>query len=431
MNKQELYDKWGKYTNTDKLVDDIAALLTEYEHRNDEHGICVMLDKYFTNKERLIKLFQKSKNYVGDMRIVIRKDFERTIEKNKVYDFCRTFYNDVKAEDAIIKYTDEDGKTFRDYLSTGPKLYKIDQLTTQSHIDAIQNTKEKLSRFGCGGMTIASMNKGQDLRTYLRRFGNIYSSTISETDKGNLDAVGKVKIATGMKTSRAFNRVCNDYGICSLPKYNSLFAEYSDMVSTNTRALDFVISLNPYDYLTMSFGKSWASCHTIDKTNRRRSADSHYHGMYCGGTLSYMLDESSIISFVIDKDGDPQKCGKIYRNMFHYQNYTLVQGRIYPQGNDGATNLYDDFRAVMQAELASMHDIKNMWTIKRGTRDCRENTTSVGVHYRDYEYNSNCNVCYPTEFKDSHGRVNIGSVGVCPNCGREINLSGYLSHSDC
>ena len=145
-----------------------------------------------------------------------------------------------------------------------------------------------------------------------------------------------------------------------------------------------------------------------------------------------MLDKSSIITFVVDKGGDVQECGKIYRNMFHYQNHTMIQGRIYPQGNDGATDLYAKFRGFMQEEMAKMLGLaENKWTIKKGTNECNEWTDSYGVHYRDYLYNDDCNVCYPSEHKEDHGCVNIGANGICAKCGESITSSDRIVHSRC
>jgi hypothetical protein len=253
------------------------------------------------------------------------------------------------------------------------------------------------------------------------------SDTSADLDKRLPD----VKIAAGMKTSRAFNRVCDSFGVTALPAYNKLFAEYADMVSGLARQLDFVISVNPYDYLTMSFGKSWASCHTIDKTNQR-NLPSSYSGMYCGGTLSYMLDSSSIITFVVDKGADVQECGKIYRNMFHYENNALIQGRVYPQGNDGATDLYQTFRTFMQDEMAVLLGLEqNTWIIKRGTSECDSFSSTTGRHYRDYLNYSDCNVCYPKERSGFVGIVHIGSDGICPKCGETITSQDRIVHGSC
>ena len=71
MNKTELKAAWGQYCDTDKLVDDVMALLTKYGHRNSEYGVCSMLNVYFENKKDLIELFQKSEHYIGDMRMLV------------------------------------------------------------------------------------------------------------------------------------------------------------------------------------------------------------------------------------------------------------------------------------------------------------------------------------------------------------------------
>ncbi len=63
MNKADLKAKWAAYCDTDKLVDDAMNLLTKYGHKNTEHGICVLLDTYFTNKKSLMDMFKESVHY--------------------------------------------------------------------------------------------------------------------------------------------------------------------------------------------------------------------------------------------------------------------------------------------------------------------------------------------------------------------------------
>jgi hypothetical protein len=239
------------------------------------------------------------------------------------------------------------------------------------------------------------------------------------------------KFAPTLKTSRAFNRMCTHFEVNKLPKYNKLFAQYSDMVSDTKRTMKFYMSLNPLDYLTMSFGNSWASCHTIDKTNRRGMPNS-YSGAYCGGTLSYMLDQTSFITFVHSHTTeDIVEEGKIYRNMFHYGNDMLIQGRIYPQGNDGNTDLYKVFRGYVQKELSPLLGVSNSW-VKSSKRPSGV-TYSYGAHYRDYENFSYCNVSYPKEKGEDFGDncITIGRYGICPNCGREINIHDRITCYGC
>ena len=160
-----------------------------------------------------------------------------------------------------------------------------------------------------------------------------------------------------------------------------------------------------------------------------------YQGMYCGGTLSYMLDKTSIVTYVVGTHDDVQTSGKIYRNMFHFgvDNNILVQGRIYPQGNDGATDLYKKFRDFMQTEFAGLIGLEeNMWKIKKGISACRSMTETHGVHYPDYLNFNSCNVSYPSEiFIDIDDHIKIGHDGICTNCGEEMNASDKLAHSYC
>lgn len=205
------------------------------------------------------------------------------------------------------------------------------------------------------------------------------------------------------------------------------------MVSGLKRKLKFYISLNPLDYLTMSFGNSWSSCHTIDKTNQRGAPNS-YSGMHCGGTMSYMLDGSSIITYVHTHATEDHEEGKLYRNMFHFNNGTLVQGRVYPQANDGATDLYRTFRRFMQIEFTKLLNLNEDDWIRR-TTPCYENVISYGVHYKDYEHFDMCNVSYPREMPNAaSNRVVVGHARICPLCGKEVSdnyNSGYLTHADC
>ena len=80
MNKSELKTMWGKYVDTDKLVDDIMTLLTTYNHRNSEHGVCTMLHTFFTNKEPLIQKFISSLLYLWKYKPFYRKKSSKTIK---------------------------------------------------------------------------------------------------------------------------------------------------------------------------------------------------------------------------------------------------------------------------------------------------------------------------------------------------------------
>lgn len=420
MNKADLKAKWAAYCDTDKLVDDAMNLLTKYGHKNTEHGICVLLDTYFTNKKSLIDMFKESVHYIGGMRIVVDIELERQTEASNVRHFCSNFMSEVNAASIILKDKDENGKTRDDYVKTGTLSLKASDLLSDEFRAKFMRDHENRKKFSSDGFTLESHRVNNALRNVVRRFGNNYQSTVQQE---TIDWIKAYNIdgnyTVGMKTSRAFNRMCTKYKLNTLPDYNKLFAKYSDMVSGLKRKMKFFISLNPLDYLTMSFGNSWSSCHTIDRSNIRDMPDS-YSGMYCGGTLSYMLDGTSIITYVHNDMPESIEDGKVYRNMFHYENGALIQARIYPQGNDGATDLYKEFRAVVHKELADMLGVSNNW--EYSDRSAYKNTSSTGVHYRDYECFSNCNMSYPSDMPNAATEiVHIGHERICVKCGKTFD----------
>ena len=431
--KAQLRETWGHFCDTDKLVSDVMDLLTKYHHTHTEYGVCCMLHTYFTNKRNLIEMFLKSNNYIGNMRICLDVELERRGDNREVRDFCNTFVRNVEAKKAFLEYQDECGKTLEDYTRVGVGAFNARQLHYGNIAERLVVNKENRSKFCGDGATKESYDKLDRFDGMIRNFG-ISPASALETDVAALLTQHKMNatFVGGMKKSRAFNRVCSCYKVDKLPNYNKLFAQYADMVSGLKRKVKFYISLNPLDYLTMSFGNSWSSCHTIDKNNER-GMPTGYSGMHCGGTMSYMLDRTSIVTYVHSHATEDHEEGKLYRNMFHFDSGTLIQGRVYPQGNDGATDLYREFRRIMQGELARLLGVEDEW-YKRNCA-CEENTSSHGVHYPDYLNFSGCNVTYPREMIGAaNGIVHIGHERICINCGDAISDdedSGYLNHYLC
>jgi hypothetical protein len=433
MNKADLKKRWGKYCDTDKLVSDMMELLKKYRHRCTEHGVCELLNEYFRNKESLIKLMSTSKSYIGDMRISLEKEFERKISSYDVSGFINNFIPEMNFN-SLQKKTDENGKTFDDYMLTGAAVFDLDGLSNQKR----NNERLKnMQQFDYNRrLTKASMKTYNEAYYDVTQFRNIYYPTLQR----DYEMHNGIKLTKGTKTSRAFNKICTYYGIDKLnPEtvqveengvmvdkviypYNKLFAYYSDLVSGLVRKMNFIISVNPLDYLTMSNGVSWRSCHMIDG------------GMNQGGCLSYLLDKTSIITFVIDNEPTPiHTTPKLYRQMFHYDKGLFMQNRLYPQGNDGATNLYEKFRDFVAEEFSELTGVGRKWKVECGSNACRNHVSSFGVHYKDYNHNNSCAVFYPEEMKSkiSDYIMKVGHDGVCPNCGKAYSTQSRLSHSDC
>lgn len=421
MKKADLSAKWGKYCNTNKLVDDMMQLLTAYGHRNTENGVCKVLDEYFTQKEPLIKMFITSNHYIGGMRIAVQKGFERDVDRNAVWGFCDRFAGAIKADKMLLCYKDEDGKQLTDYLKTGCKKTNL----VEGNTEKISEIQSKIKRFNLTyGATVGSYKNYEEFLWYMNYFKDRPESSLYESLTNKT-----VELKKGTKTSRAFNKVCVHYGIDKSKDYNKLFAQYADLVSATVRNLYFVISLNPLDYITMSTGNSWTSCH-------RTNGSGGFGGMAAGGCLSYMLDDVSIITYVVDSIDEPiHNIGKIYRQMYYYDNDLFIQSRLYPQGNDGATNLYDKFRLMMQEEFSELLNLdSDEWTHELGPHKVQEFSTNVGHHYPDASSNRQCGIFYPKEKKSkiaTHARMTIGHSSLCCNCGKPHDFRNRLTHIEC
>ena len=438
MNKNDLKQKWSKFCNTDKLVDEVCNMYTQNGHPNSIHGVCVMLDKFFTQKEPLIEMFIGSKNYIGNLRIATKREFDRNISSSEISNF---FYTHLKDLDAIkmLEYVDENGKTFFDYFPTGKNAYNINNLPSVKEQNARRKIREKFTMVnGKDFATNESYGKFDDFNYFMEEFKYLAKTTLPRDIvlRRNDDTPVLKK---GTKTSRAFNAICHHYGVDkfnptevsvndengnqigtrTVYPYNKIFAAYADLVSDIKRKMYFVISLNPLDYLTMSNGVSWKSCHNI------------YDGCYKGGVLSYMLDNTSMVTFVVNELDEPiYEQPKFYRQMFHYSEGMFMQNRLYPQGNDGATDLYEKFRGFMTEEFNELLHADGNWEMEAGTRACKSHVHSDGNHYKDYHSNNSCNIFYPIASKNRlrYHIMTVGHNGICAKCGKPYSVSGRLSH---
>lgn len=224
-----------------------------------------------------------------------------------------------------------------------------------------------------------------------------------------------------------------DYG------WNKQFADFANGINPLDVKKWTIISVNPVDYLTMSFGRSWASCHTIDKQNERRSKG-NYEGCYCSGTLSYMLDDCTLIMYTVSEDYKGKDfClqDKENRCNFHIGEDKFIQGRLYPDGReaDKETSLAGQFRAIMQTVLSECIKEANLWKVLKGTDNCYEvaYATSGSTNYPDWEHYNDCNVSYLKRngLELNKIRIKIGHKPICPSCGKMHTTTEWLNCYDC
>lgn len=361
------------------LVDSMHTLLKEYDYKCTEEALGKIVDKWAERKASLIEGFKKHPSYVdGRFMIAFTSDFERTVDVSGVRRFSRWL------EDNALHRKD---------------------LTPQNILDRIEYEAylpDPLYNFLC------------HLERYAER-------CISESTAVKIKSViPEVRVRVGEKTTRVINRILTYLNYNNVDGYDKEYAKYSDSLSPTTIKRQIVLSLNPLDYLTMSFGNSWASCHTIDKTNRRGMPNS-YHGAYSSGTMSYMLDGTSMVFYTVDSSYNGIEYWsrpKINRQMHHYGKEKLIQSRLYPQDNDGCGDEYTFYRNIVQGIMATVLDVSNQWTFKTGCNNASMYIDSYGTHYRDYANFNSCTISRINgSTNDDH--IIVGATPMCVRCAGE------------
>lgn len=388
-----------------EIFNNMVKLLRTYDYDFTNEALYKIIDTWAEQKADLIQLFKKHPNYVeGKFMIAFNKDWNREIDavgSRRFVKWIRDNLETIKANlpEYVNELTAKEAKEYgysvpESYRSNYPFGFYADFIYVDPDVIAHQFIDDHIAE----------------------RFNKIDPS---------------MRFQVGQKMSRAINKICTWLGINKLPDYNKEFAKYADSVNPLKIVRHTIISINPIDYLTMSFGNSWASCHTIDKENTRDMPNS-YEGQYSSGTISYMLDKVTMVFYTVSASYDGNEFffqDKINRNMFHYGEDKLIQGRVYPQSNDSnCDNIYKDIREIVQKVIADCLGIPNYWATKKGTEEIRPYVWTQGTHYPDYQYFNNCCISFPKEKESNYTRITIGHAPICISCGHEHEVSENINH---
>lgn len=257
------------------------------------------------------------------------------------------------------------------------------------------------------------------------------------------DLFPEAKVAVGTKTSKVVRKILTKYfryKFVENEHFESEYAKYADAINPIEIPRKTIISWHIMDYLTASFGVSWTSCMTPDKDNKHnyfgRTAD--YRGCYSSGTLSYGLDDVTLVLYTVSSDAQKPywNLPKIDRQLFHISKggTTIIQGRHYPYDQTDAGNSmdYEEYkpnRLLIQSIVSKAYGFDNLWKNKRGTDYCEEFIEySHGTHYCDYSCYDNCNVSY---LPNTRQLISIGHDPICPSCGEEHDEKEWCTCEDC
>lgn len=375
------------------LLEAMQKLLSEYDYNYTDKALREIIQTWAESKETLINAFKKHQNYIdGKFMIVFNHSYTRVMNTLQVYEF--------------IKYIQW---TVAEWCVRNNKL--PDEIDNQRINDGLPKLPDKVWRLiDCFPDFCAEKTINEDAATQIN------------------NVIPKLRIHNGEKTSRVINKFCKYLNYDKHPDYNKEFAKLADALSPLTITQKLILSINPIDYLTMSFGNSWASCHTIDKDNKRRMPNS-YSGSYSSGTVSYMLDETSMVLYAVDDkyDGvDYEIQPKINRQMFHWGQDKLIQSRLYPQSNDDDSGAYEPYRQVVQEIISQIFEFPNLWTLSRGSAAASKYITSEGTHYRDYARFDSCSLSR-VKNTENHIIIKVGSAPICIECGCRHDITETIN----
>ena len=370
-----------------KIHLNIAKLLDQEEYEYQDEYISEIIDEWETNKAPLIEMFKKHPNYVeGEFMIAFDADYVRDINLRDVSNFI---------------------SWIRDKTTNEPEYINA-HITEQYHkdVDAGLYCYYHLPRciYNVLGDSLWSQ---QFITDYMAEQLN------------NINPDFRCK--EGMKTSRAMNKLCQYIGVDRHPYYQRKFAMFADAVNPLTITRHTVLSLNPLDYLRMSYGNSWVSCHHIGD-----------RGCYSAGTMSYMMDSTSMIFYTVDATYDGNEYywePKMTRQVFCFGEDKLLQSRLYPARCDAESNKYTETRNIVQKIISDCIEQPNLWTLKRGCDHCGTFVDSTGVHYPDWRHVDSCTVSI-LKGSDNENRIPVGHYPICPNCGAHHRDNENISCCD-
>ena len=258
---------------------------------------------------------------------------------------------------------------------------------------------------------------------------NLAVQNLSNTDVERLNSTGwgrYEQAKVGQKTSRYIRKLLLNMGTprnCA-PAWKA-YAELADTLNPVTITRPLVISINPSDYLMMSYGDNWSSCHIINPEIVDH-ATNHYSGQSKIGCLAYMVDSCSIITYTVNalpEDlSDLPITHRHTRQMFmlHQKNPLIMQSRMYPYTHDHA--LIDVRRTIMQGVIAQCLSLPNLWR-KKNTYDGFETN---GMQYPDYEYVDEYEISVSYQASGEFGYAKeqpIGDTALCVRCGRKVSAN--------
>ena len=404
----------AKYPTDDAQIDyytDLAMkLFEEFEIDGDwdVEGTRKNVETWYANKKEQMERFRKHPYWNEEAKAIIFQQEEvRTVRcdvaqdlinnlRGLIYEHTRNLYKGDKIL-AAIRYVFYLMKEY-DHICDGTiDEYFVDKMNDYLKDEDVKNINKDIARM---------LVKGTKITRFVRKC----------CEKFEMNS-GKICDMTAVKY--------NDN------KFEKIYAKLADALSILSVQKMTLLSLHFCDFMTMSNGNSWSTCHFINSHGIFHDGDagSSYHGMYKQGCLSYALDKPSFIFYTLPTDYDGNeyyRVQKLTRMCCQYDDGILITGKCYPSNEYG---LIERYRQTMQMILAHIEEVPNLWTFSKNASRIQAfvQTHRNASHYQDYvkqDQKPTISLCRHHMSADIDNPMIIGHQAYCVYCGTGLSVSG-------
>ena len=316
----------------------------------------------------------------------------------------------LESESLSVKFAEEiaskgiEGKIeLREWLSTFPtwdedrqRLHTEVAVTYQPSLSTIRERYRQALRYLINSTNPECYAEYYDIliRIHYRMIDIVTGEDVASSLKDlGIKTSAKAKLSRTM--AKIFEFLVKKYKIEVDKHFNQLLTVLYDSFKAKSDKHTLFISINPADFLSMSNGNGWQSCHRLG-------------GDYASGTLSYAFDGVTLITYIAaNSNHNDILTPKLFRQVLHITRNGIIFSRIY-----GFTNPTMNER--IQEEIVKYLNLK-----LAGDANCSSEffrTKKNAPHYPDYEYVSESSIQTLKEPLNITSNI-IGSHVLCIACG--------------
>ena len=408
---------FAQYDTDDKQIDyytELAiALYDEFEIDGEMtyNGVRKNVATWFESKKPQMDLFRKHPYWCEEAKAIV---FSQTEVRGVDYKlaFCELERLEYWVYDKLCHNGLDTNKWYL-YAIKYALHRLVDDNCTQNGLI----TQEFIDAFRCelGSLEIPNtVERSLRVGTKITRFVNKCWQNVPMKDGTMFDAT--------TLTDDGDPRTCKSF--------NKYYAKFADCLSELKIKKITLVSLNFLDFMTMSNGNSWSSCHFINSHGIfHEDSESSYEGQYKAGCLSYALDKPSFLLYTLPANftgTDYYRCQKLTRMCCQYEGGILVTGKCYPNNAD---SLITRYRQMMQMILSEVEEMPNLWTFSKKTHKINAfvETSDNTAHYADYHMEHQkptISFCKGASV-DLDATLMVGHEAYCLYCGETLYGSDH------